>query len=126
MTPLEHARSCCQLLLIAGLAGCQAPQPESGAELLPGILEGIASGAARVVDLTHPLSSRNPYWPGPDDEPFSYETFATIDDGAGKYHLENAANRGELPPTGAWAVVAPIRIEGGTGGPARVFALVRN
>ena len=42
----------------------------------------------------------------------------------GKYHLENLANLGSLPPAGAFLIVAPIKIEEGTGGPARVFGLV--
>lgn len=41
----------------------------------------------------------------------------------GKYNIENIANLGELPPNGAFLVVAPIKIEGGTGGPVRLFAL---
>jgi len=44
----------------------------------------------------------------------------------GKYHLENVANLGSLPATGASLVVAPIKIENGTGGPARIFALIAN
>jgi len=49
-----------------------------------------------------------------------------ISHGRAKYHIENAANLGDLPATGAWVIVAPIKIEGGTGGPARVLALVQN
>ncbi len=41
------------------------------------------------------------------------------------YHLENVANLGLVPPTGATVVVAPIKLEGGSGGPARVLALVK-
>jgi kynurenine formamidase len=44
--------------------------------------------------------------------------------GAGKYGLTQLANLGELPPTGALIVVAPLRLVGGTGSPTRVFALV--
>lgn len=47
-----------------------------------------------------------------------------ISHGKGKYHLENVANLGSMPPSGAWLIVAPIKIENGTGGPARIFALV--
>lgn len=47
-----------------------------------------------------------------------------ISHGKGKYHLENVANLGSLPATGASVIVAPIKIENGTGGPARIFALV--
>ena len=38
--------------------------------------------------------------------------------------LENLTNLGELPPTGAIVVALPIKIEGGSGGPARVIAFV--
>src|SRR5713226_4333346 len=44
--------------------------------------------------------------------------------GAGLYQLENLADMGELPETGAFLIVAPIKLEGGSGGPVRVFALV--
>jgi kynurenine formamidase len=45
--------------------------------------------------------------------------------GRGKYHLENVANLGSVPAAGAELVVAPIKIENGTGGPARIFAIIR-
>lgn len=41
------------------------------------------------------------------------------------YHLENVANLSLVPPTGATVVVAPIKLENGSGGPARVLALVK-
>jgi kynurenine formamidase len=44
--------------------------------------------------------------------------------GAGLYHLENLSNLSELPEKGAFLVVAPIKLEGGSGGPVRVFALL--
>jgi kynurenine formamidase len=44
--------------------------------------------------------------------------------GAGLYQLENLANLDQVPETGAFLVVAPIKLEGGSGGPARVFALL--
>jgi kynurenine formamidase len=44
--------------------------------------------------------------------------------GAGLYHVENLADLGELPESGAFLIVAPIKLEGGSGGPARVFALL--
>jgi kynurenine formamidase len=44
--------------------------------------------------------------------------------GAGLYHLENLADLSELPETGAFLIVAPIKLEGGSGGPVRVFALL--
>jgi len=47
-----------------------------------------------------------------------------IVNGAGVYALENVANLDIAPPRNAYAVVAPIKIKGGSGGPARVFAIV--
>jgi kynurenine formamidase len=44
--------------------------------------------------------------------------------GSGLYHLENLADLSALPETGAFLVVAPIKLEGGSGGPVRVFALL--
>jgi len=41
------------------------------------------------------------------------------------YHLENLANLGSVPEAGAVVVVAPIKLENGSGGPARVLALVK-
>ena len=44
--------------------------------------------------------------------------------GAGLYNLENLSDLSELPEKGAFLVVAPIKLEGGSGGPVRVFALL--
>jgi kynurenine formamidase len=43
---------------------------------------------------------------------------------AGRYGLENLARLDTLPPSGFFVVVAPMKIETGSGGPARVFAIV--
>ena len=43
---------------------------------------------------------------------------------AGKFGLENVANLDKLPPRGFYLVVAPIKIETGSGGPTRIFAVV--
>jgi kynurenine formamidase len=44
--------------------------------------------------------------------------------GAGLYHLENLAELTEMPESGAFLIVAPIKLEGGSGGPVRVFGLL--
>ena len=44
--------------------------------------------------------------------------------GAGLYHLENLSDLSAVPEAGAFLVVAPIKLEGGSGGPVRVFALL--
>jgi kynurenine formamidase len=46
--------------------------------------------------------------------------------GAGLYNLENLADLSKLPEAGTFLVVAPIKLEGGSGGPVRVFALLSN
>jgi kynurenine formamidase len=43
---------------------------------------------------------------------------------AGLYNLENLAHLDQLPATGAFLIAAPIKLEGGSGGPCRVFAIV--
>ena len=43
--------------------------------------------------------------------------------GAGLYHLENLSDLSAVPEAGAFLVVAPIKLEGGSGGPVRVFAV---
>jgi kynurenine formamidase len=41
------------------------------------------------------------------------------------YHLENVANLERVPVSGSMVVSAPIKLENGSGGPVRIFALVR-
>jgi kynurenine formamidase len=38
--------------------------------------------------------------------------------------LENLAGLARLPPKGAWIIALPMKIAGGSGGPARIVALV--
>jgi kynurenine formamidase len=44
--------------------------------------------------------------------------------GAGMYHLENLSDLSEVPEAGAFLIAAPIKLEGGSGGPVRVFVLL--
>jgi kynurenine formamidase len=44
--------------------------------------------------------------------------------GAGLYGIENLAGLSALPPTGATVLIAPLKLAGGTGAPARVLALL--
>ncbi|MBI2265238.1 MAG: cyclase family protein [Armatimonadetes bacterium] len=44
--------------------------------------------------------------------------------GRGKYMIESLANLEKLPPKGSYIVVAPLKIEKGSGAPARVLALI--
>jgi kynurenine formamidase len=41
----------------------------------------------------------------------------------GVYQLENVADLNLVPPTGAQVIVAPLKIEGGSGAPVRILAL---
>jgi len=45
--------------------------------------------------------------------------------GAGRYGLENVAHLELLPPRGFYVVAAPIKIETGSGGPTRLFAILK-
>ncbi len=47
-----------------------------------------------------------------------------IANGANVPGLENVANLGELPETGAWVIALPMKIAGGSGGPVRIVAVV--
>lgn len=41
------------------------------------------------------------------------------------YHLENVANLGQVPDAGGIVVAAPAKLEGGSGGPVRIFVLLK-
>ncbi len=43
---------------------------------------------------------------------------------AGKYQIELIANVDALPAAGAWLVVAPMKIQGGSGAASRIFGIV--
>ncbi len=47
-----------------------------------------------------------------------------IVNGAGRFGLENVAQLDELPPRGFHLVIAPMKIESGSGGPTRIFAIL--
>lgn len=45
---------------------------------------------------------------------------------ARRYGIENVAHLDQLPPHGFLVTVSPLKVEGGTGGPARVIAILRD
>jgi kynurenine formamidase len=45
--------------------------------------------------------------------------------GHGLYHLENVANLAGVPANGALVIVAPVKLEGGSGAPVRILAIVQ-
>jgi kynurenine formamidase len=45
---------------------------------------------------------------------------------AGLFQLENLSDLSALPESGAFIIAAPIKLEGGSGGPCRVFAILPN
>jgi kynurenine formamidase len=47
-----------------------------------------------------------------------------VGNGSGKYHLENVAAVDAVPEAGAFIVVAPVKIAGGSGGQVRLFAVI--
>ena len=43
---------------------------------------------------------------------------------SGAYHLENVADLSNVPASGAYLIVAPVKINGGSGGQVRIFAVL--
>lgn len=39
----------------------------------------VAAGEAQILDLTHALNDKSPFWPGEDYQPFQLRTIATLD-----------------------------------------------
>lgn len=56
-----------------------------------------------------------------DSKDYAVHTLAL---GSDLYQLENLSDLGEVPESGALLIVAPIKLEGGSGGPCRVFAII--
>lgn len=85
---------------------------------------GFGADAARF--LTEERSIKGVGIDTPSVDPGDAEGFPVhgIVNGAGLYQLENLADLGAVPETGAILIVAPIKIEGGSGGQVRVWALV--
>lgn len=72
----------CTTPLVVGLCGNVSAQETvtnkaQTANLIT--LSDVASGKARILDLTHALNEKNAYWPGPGYEPFHLTTIATIE-----------------------------------------------
>lgn len=59
--------------------------------------------------------------PGCDE---AFTVHRTVSHAKGLWHLENLTNLAQLPPVGAWVFVGVIKLVDGSGGPARVLALV--
>jgi kynurenine formamidase len=55
-----------------------------------------------------------------DSKDYAVHTLAL---GSDLYQLENLCDLSEVPESGAVLIVAPIKLEGGSGGPCRVFAI---
>lgn len=76
------ARVICATLI--GLMSCNAgfaqdARREKSETIGEVTLADVASGQARIIDLTHVLNEKNAYWPGPGYEPFHLKTIATIE-----------------------------------------------
>jgi kynurenine formamidase len=85
---------------------------------------GLSAAAATLLNVERDVSGV-----GIDSgsvDPGSSADFAAhgILNGGGAFHLENLANLAALPERGAYLVVAPIKIAGGSGGQVRVFGII--
>jgi len=56
-----------------------------------------------------------------DSKDYAVHTLAL---GSDLFQLENVSDLSDVPESGALLIVAPIKLEGGSGGPCRVFAIV--
>lgn len=65
------------IALSLSLSACT--QPNASAEVPVGLIEGIAKGSTQVIDLTHVLNSKTPYWPGKENRPFRHEYFTSLE-----------------------------------------------
>lgn len=63
--------------LLMGLAGCSASDGDGDVPL-----SALFADDVTVLDLTHAVSARSPFWPGPSASPFTHDTLVAHDDGA--------------------------------------------
>jgi kynurenine formamidase len=102
-----------EAFLNAGPDGPVTPGPDVAAARWLGSERDIAGFGVETVGIDAGAA-------GGFDPPFPVHNFLL---GAGRYGLTSLANLAALPATGAVLVVAPLKLVGGTGSPARVFAL---
>jgi len=108
--------------------GWDARAHDQDAFLNGGRTPGPDADCARLLAHERPIAGFGVETVGTDagaaggfEPPFPAHAFLL---GAGKYGVTQLANLAELPPTGALLIVAPLKLVGGTGSPARVLALV--
>jgi kynurenine formamidase len=103
-----------EAFLNAGPEGPVTPGPDVEAARWLGTQRGIVGYGVETVGTDAGAA-------GGFDPPFPAHAFLM---GNGRYGLTQLANLAQLPPTGALLIVAPLKLVGGTGSPARVLALV--
>jgi kynurenine formamidase len=124
------------LVVALALIGCQpASSPDEASPAFP---------SGTVVDLTYAFNDSSVYWPtaaqeftltpefeGTTDAGYYYSAYAfsafeahqiLFEDGIAGF--ENLANLDQLPPQGFHVLALPMKIEGGSGGPARIIAIL--
>jgi len=101
--------------------GTETMGPEAVAELH---FPGIHPDAARWILENRSIASLGIDTPSIDyGQSTGFETHVILY-GGNVPGFENVANMGELPPTGAFVVALPMKIEGGSGAPLRMVAFV--
>jgi kynurenine formamidase len=112
--------------------GTRWPDPASylgtdrrGAEAVPLLhFPGLDSSAARWLVAARQVDAVGIDTPSIDyGQSSTFDTHRILFD-ANIPAFENVANLDRLPPTGAFVVALPMKIEGGSGGPARIVAAV--
>src|SRR5712691_7731113 len=85
---------------------------------------GISREAAEFLVTKHKISGVGIDTASLDHGPSKDFIAHQIINGANIYGLENVANLEQVPATGATLIALPMKIKGGTGGPARIIASV--
>lgn len=57
----------------------QKSDPKPSRSVAAITLEQLASGNVQLIDLTHALDEKSPFWPGDDYQPFQLKTIATLE-----------------------------------------------
>ena len=78
---------------VIALMGCQTEQSTSD-------LARLFADELTVVDLTHAVSARAPYWPGPPTSPFTHDTLSAHADGAPSMAAPNYTTENKIPTNG--------------------------
>lgn len=65
--------------VVTAIAGSAEAQSQTVDSVMKVSLGQLAAGDVQIVDLTHALNEKSPFWPGDDYQPFQLKTIATLE-----------------------------------------------